>query len=175
VKNLSKSIAIIVTRVENDGDSDEEMKVFLSELLQDILKEEKNAGRLTLNEEKVFNQIIADKQVEIFSNPKVAGPVGDAQSKQIISLINSMSYFQKEDAKFRVTIAPGYLQELVEYIEDRYDTFRADVGQIINQNVSSFVDDGLDQAYRVEVVKYMESVIRDVIVKGSQKVKNNTE
>jgi hypothetical protein len=141
----------------------------LSKQLQDILKEEKNAGRLTPNEEKVFTQIIADKQVEIFSNPKVAGPVGDAQSQQIISLINSMLYFQKEDAKFRVTIAPGYLQELVEYIEDRYDTFRADVGLIINQNVSSFVDDGLDQAFRVEVVKYMESVIRDVIVKGSEK------
>ena len=86
----------------------------------EILKEEKNAGRLTPNEEKVFTQIITSKQVEIFSNPKVAGPVSDIQSKQIISLINSITYFNKVDAKFRVIIAPSYLQNLLEYIEDRY-------------------------------------------------------
>ena len=174
VKTLSKSVAIIVTRVENDGDTDEEMKFYINKQLLDILKEEKTAGRLTINEEKVFNQIIIDKQVEIFSNPKVAGPVSDLQSKQIISLINSMIYFNKEDLQFRVTIAPSYFQTLVEYIEDRYEVFKKDVETILNININYFVNTGLDKAIIVEDVKHIESILRDLILRGSQKVRFET-
>ena len=54
LKNVSKSIAIIITRVDNDGDSDEIMKEYLSQRLLTILAEEKNAGHLTSNEAKVI-------------------------------------------------------------------------------------------------------------------------
>ena len=51
---MSKSIAIIITRVDNDGDSDELMKEYLSQRLLTILVEEKNAGHLTSEEAKVI-------------------------------------------------------------------------------------------------------------------------
>ncbi len=146
------------------------MKSFLSKQLQAILREEKNAGRLTPNEEKVFSQVLTQKQVEIFSNPKVAGPVSDLQSERIISLINSMTFFKKEDAKFRFTISPSYLQAFLEYIEDRYQAFRKDVETILSQKISHFVNDGVRQAIIVEDVKYIESIVGEFILKGSQKV-----
>ena len=118
----------------------------------------------------MFNQIIEYKQVEIFSNPKVAGPVSSIQSKRIDSLIKSMIYFSKQDAQFRVTIAPSYLQTLVDYIEDRYVEFQKDAETILNQNISYFVNTGVDKAIKIEEIKHMESTLRDVYSNGSQKV-----
>ena len=175
VKTLSKSVAIIITRVENDGDTDEEMKVYLSEKLLEILKQEKDAGSLSLNEEKVFNEVISNyKQVEIFSNPKVVGPVSDKQSKQIISLINSMNYFNKKDANFQVTVSPNYFKENLDYIEKNYNKYKEEVQKILIENISSFVNTGVDKAIIVEEVKSVDSILQDFILKGSQKVNFET-
>ena len=85
-----------------------------------------------------------------------------------------MIYFKKEDVQFRVTIAPSYMQTLVEYIEDRYEVFKKDVETILNININYFVNTGLDKAIIVEDVKHIESILRDVILKGSQKVSFET-
>ena len=169
VKNLSKSVAIIITHVENDGDTDEEMKYFLSLQLKNVLIEEENGGRLTPNEIKVFTEIIDNKMVEVFSNPKKEGPVSDKQAKQISSLIQSMNYFKKEDAKFRVSIPPSDVPTIYEYTAERYSTFKHQIQTILQQNITHFIKTGVDKAIVIEEVKQIESILHDVILKGSQK------
>jgi outer membrane lipopolysaccharide assembly protein LptE/RlpB len=169
VNTLSKSVAIIITRVENDDDdTDDEMKTFLRSELLRILKEQKNS--ISENEEKVFSQIINDKQVDIFSNPKKTGIVSDTQSIQIKSLIDSMIYLNKDDAKFRVTIPPDYRDQLFDYIEDRYSKFKKTVESILHKNISEFVKNEISKAIVVEDFKNIESTLRDVISKGSHEV-----
>ena len=174
VKNLSYSVAIVITRVENDGDTDEEMKYFLSMQLKQILIEEDNAGRLTPNEKKVFTGIIDNKFVEVFSNPKIEGPVGDKQSKQIISLIESMNYFKKEDAKFRVTIPSTFVTTIFEYTLDRYSTFKQKIQTILQQNLSYLIKNVLEEATVIEEVMQVESIFRDVVSTCSQKLNLQT-
>ena len=81
-----------------------------------------------------------------------------------------MTFFKKEDAKFRFTISPSYLQAFLEYIDDRYQAFRKDVETILSQKISNFVNSGVRQAIIVEDVKYIESIVEEFILKGSQKV-----
>ena len=174
VKKLSKSVAIIITRVENDGDTDDEIKTVLSGLLLKILNEEKKTKLISGNEGfdqiyEVFTQIIKDKQIEIFSNPKTPGIVSDKQSKQIKSLINSMSYLNKDDAQFRVVLSSN-LDELLVYIEDRYSKFKQTVEATLRKNISEYVKNEISKAIVIEEVKNIESTLRDITSIGSQSV-----
>ncbi len=158
----------------HEGDTDEDMKYFISMQLKQILIEEENAGRLTPNEKKVFTEILDNKYVEIFSNPKIEGPVSDKQSKQISSLIQSMRYFKKEDAKFRITMAPTYVPTLLEYTEERYSTIKDNIQALLEKNLTFLVNNGVDKAIVIEEVEHIESILRDVTLKGSKKVNFET-
>ena len=136
-KMVSKSIGIIVTRVENDGDTDEEMKEILKEKLIEILKEEKDSNRITNNEDLIFNMILSDSQLEIFSNPKVKGPVNDFQSKQIFTLIEKLKFINKDEAKVHIRIAENYLPQLRAYMDDQFLKFE----QKIETELTEFVNE----------------------------------
>ena len=51
-------------------------------------------------------------------------------------MIQSMNYFKKENAHFRLTIAPTYVPTLLEYTEERYSTFKDNIQTILQQNLS---------------------------------------
>jgi hypothetical protein len=166
-------VAIVITRVQNDDDddTDDEMKTYLRSELQNFKRTKKIFSE---NELKVFSQIINDKQVEIFSNPKKIGIVSDTQSIQIKSLIDSIIYLNKDDAKFRVTIPPDYRDQLFDYIADRYSKFKKNVESMLQKNISEFVKNEISKVIVVEDVKNIESTLRDVISIGSQKVSLET-
>ena len=83
-KYLGKSIGIIVTKVDHESANDEgeritktddEMKYELRIDLNRTLNDELFNNKLSQNEVIIFNQIIKNFQIEIFSNPKKKGPV----------------------------------------------------------------------------------------------------
>jgi len=106
---LSKSIGIIVARVENKGSSDAELRELFRFELLDILNDEikkkesslRNCGindkcrRQIQNRDLVFRQVIKDSQVEIFSTPVNNGTLDDKQKLQIIKMINKLEYIKK--------------------------------------------------------------------------------
>jgi len=123
---LSKSIGIVVARVESKGRTDREVKEELRDQLLSILDDEsknkkkrlRNCGsdakcRLQIeNRDLVFRQVIQDSQVEIFSTPETNGILDDKQKLQIIKMINKLEYIKKNDVGFRVVVEEDIIPEL---------------------------------------------------------------
>lgn len=132
-KYLGKSIGIIVTKVDHESANDEgeritktddEMKYELRIDLNRTLNDELFNNKLSQNEGIIFNQIIKNFQIEIFSNPKKKGPVKTHQADAINILIkNKLQYAEKKDLKLRVQISNEYRVDLINYISDHYLKF----------------------------------------------------
>ena len=70
-EKFTKSIGIVVTRVENDFEYTEiEMKESVRDKLVQILNNTNSLTQFTTYEIDVFKKIVENGQIEIFSNPK---------------------------------------------------------------------------------------------------------
>ena len=81
-------------------------------------------------EKVVFNAVVENFQIEIFSNPKKEGPVSARQRDAIIALIDRMQYAKKSDLNLRAHEA--YKTELGEYTHN-FDLFQESFNQIISE------------------------------------------
>jgi energy-coupling factor transporter ATP-binding protein EcfA2 len=147
-KNLSKSIGIIITKVEHDGvdentkkditKTDEQMKYILKFRLKEILQDEEENRKLSKNEHFVFNEIIENDQFEIFSNPKIRGPVGTHQANEINNfIINKLKYSNKDGLKIRVEI-DEYKDDLFEYVHYFYSKFENDFNHLFETAITKY-------------------------------------
>ena len=131
IKILSKSIAIIVTRVENKGKSDQETKVYIANKLRNVLKGAKKARKLAYpNVELVIEEIILNNQIEIIPRCEINYEnklIDDVQKKQVILLMDKLSYFDKEIAQFRPRIPTDEIDPVFSYIQECYDLFKKEV------------------------------------------------
>jgi len=129
---LSKSIGIIVARVENNKKSDAKLKELFCYELLDILNDEseqkesrlRNCGinekcrHQIMNRDLVFRRVIENSQVEIFSAPESNATLDGKQKLQIIKMIDKLEYIKKNDVNgnkglgFRVVVEKGKFQEL---------------------------------------------------------------
>jgi energy-coupling factor transporter ATP-binding protein EcfA2 len=137
MKHLSKSIGIVVTRVDNEGENDKHMIQVLSKSLSEILEEEKAADKLTKNEEVVFRYVI-ENNVEIFSNPKKAIILNDEQSIQIVKMVNRLEYVSKPDAKLRPRIDPSSIPALIWYLQTENEKWDASFTQQLKNITNEF-------------------------------------
>lgn len=138
-KELSKSIGIIVTKVDNDGETDDVMKQTLQLKLNEILDDLSENNKLSKNEEIVFKEIIKNFQIEIFSNPKIYGLVSSNQATAINFLLNKMQYAKKNDLNIRVKIEEAYRLELYVYTMQNNALLQEKFEEIINICVSRLI------------------------------------
>jgi len=102
IQKLIKSIGLIITRVNDDGETDEEMTWIFKKQLLDILDEENRKGDLSPRQDMVFRQVIENSQIKIFSNPNKRNVVLDSKQKHdILDLIDNLDYIKKDDEKVR--------------------------------------------------------------------------
>ena len=136
LRNFAKSIGIIVSKVNNDGDSDLDVK----ETLKDLLLESLNNNRiLNLNETIVFKQVLENDQIEIFSNPRKAMILDDTQKKQISQMIDRLDYIKKQDAVIRVSIDRSNIPKLNSYLVDNYDKFEKNFEMLLGNKFQLFM------------------------------------
>jgi GTP-binding protein EngB required for normal cell division len=148
-KYLGKSIGIIVTKVDHESANDEgeritktddEMKYELRIDLNRTLNDELFNNKLSQNEGIIFNQIIKNFQIEIFSNPKKKGPVKTHQADAINILIkNKLQYAEKKDLKLRVQISNEYRADLIKYISDHYIKFGESLNNELDKVLSKWI------------------------------------
>jgi hypothetical protein len=123
-----KSIGIILTQVENKNYEDHEVTEIICEKLNEILIEEKN--NLNRNERKLFNKIILDNQVGIFSTPRLSmHTLSQSQSSNIKYIINNfMKYSEYNQSKFILDYENniGIKSPLQLYVNQRYEFFFRD-------------------------------------------------
>jgi len=160
VENLSKSIGIIVTRVENNDESDIQMKKALKKLIELTLDDEKNSNKLSSNEEIVFREIVENNQIEIFSNPKKHGLISRDQSDQILLLIDRLIYAEKNKLKLRVRVDIEYESKLLNYTNYHFELFKKDLKQTIQNAVIKYFETSKKNNYQdyLQVFKHLESI-----------------
>ncbi|CAF0960078.1 unnamed protein product [Brachionus calyciflorus] len=136
---ISKSIGIVVTRVENDGDSDEEMIASFKERLLQIIKNEKR-DRNFENEivEKVFTQIVNNNQIKLFSSPEREVDIGPNQKIEILRLIDDLDYLDKKQARIRVRVEQSYISKLLAYTQRSVKTFETLVQDTIEKSLIKY-------------------------------------
>lgn len=138
-RNLSESIGIIITKVNNDGETDEAMKQSLQIALKKVLQDEAKNKKLSKKEQNVFSSIIDEFQIEIFSNPYKKGPVSNYQSLAIQNLIDlKLHYARKIDLKIRAKISDNYKSQLLNYIHQNYMQFGEDFSELFNMAISRY-------------------------------------
>jgi len=138
LKKLAKSIGIIVSKVNNDGDSDEEVRARLNDILLQSLKTNKI---LNPNETLVFRHVLQSNQLELFSNPRVKKTLDNVQKDQMLNMINTnMDYVRRKDAQIRVRIDRSHLPKLNAYIIDNYEKFEINLHTRLDKNINEFIN-----------------------------------
>ena len=137
LRNFSKSIGIIVSKVNNDGDSDLDVKSMLKELLFQSLI---NNKILSPNETIVFKQVLENDQIEIFSNPRKNVVLDDSQKVQILNMIDKLDYIKKKEALIRVSLDRSQIPTLNSYLIDNFEKFEKNVETVLTKNFQLFIN-----------------------------------
>ncbi|CAF0875605.1 unnamed protein product [Brachionus calyciflorus] len=155
-KNVSKSIGIVVNHVENQGSTDEEMLIYIKKILNDILDEEKKANTFkNKNEELIFRRVIADNQIEIFSNPRKNAPIEYEQKLKIIYMINKLNYLNRNETKLRVRLEQSYIPMLITQAENYYKLFESDFNtNIIKKSIKFFETSGASEFKNTTILTF---------------------
>jgi hypothetical protein len=140
LNNLSKTIGLIVSRVDNDGETDIDMIKMFKKRITEILIGAKKSDEIRENEAYVFEQLILNDQIDIFSNPKKYMRVDKIQSERILNLIQRLNYIKKEDAKIRVTIDRSYMPKLDSFIKDRFEKFTQTLENILEISITNYIN-----------------------------------
>jgi hypothetical protein len=88
----------------------------------------------------LFNQIIQNNQVEIFSNPKKAIYLTNEQSNRIISMIKKLSYSKKEHVKIRARIDNSYIPSLLVYLKKQFELFTQKIENLLRNRTSEYLN-----------------------------------
>jgi energy-coupling factor transporter ATP-binding protein EcfA2 len=141
VRKFIKSIGLIVSRVNNDGETDEEMTRIFREDLLEILDEEKSKGDLSERQDMVFRQVIENLQIKIFSYPNKRDVVLDTKQKHdILDLIDNLDYIKKDDAKVRTQIQDTFIVKLNYYTAIKYNILKKNVLDLIRTSLKKYFE-----------------------------------
>ncbi len=135
---LAKSIGIIVSKVNNEGDTDENVRNNCTKKLLDSLDTNK---LLNPNETFVFRHVLGKGQIELFSNPRKETILDNIQKNQILSMIDkNLEYVRQRDAQIRVRIDRSHFAKLNAYVLDKLNpTFEVQLHSRLEQNINTFL------------------------------------
>ena len=103
----------MISKVNNDGESDQEVKRYLFETLLESLE----STKILNNKENFFvRQVLLGNQLEIFSNPRRETLINDTQKNHILRMINALEYWKNEKDLIRARIDRTQLPRLNEYV-----------------------------------------------------------
>ena len=167
---LAQSIGIIVSKVDNDGDTDEELKSIFKEKLLTILSEEKENKNLNSNEERVFKAVLENDQLELFSNPKLIGKMSNLQSKNIHKLLDRLNYVKKDIVNIRIRIDQNYKIKLIEYLKYKNEELKSSLDNKLNERISEIGSRLFQIENRTINVQYLYNLLNKVHIIGMQKM-----
>ena len=159
-KSLNKSIGIIVTRVNDDGETMSNMRENFKKSILTLLSDDNMfENDKYKNEKSVLKEVLEANQIEIFCNPKKEMVLDKDQSIEIKKLISRLQYVEKDDMKINRTIDNSYISELIKYSEDRYKFFIKNFEEILNQNVLNYIKNNNNKFHSL---KYSAGIYQDL-------------
>jgi energy-coupling factor transporter ATP-binding protein EcfA2 len=173
IKNLIKSTGLIVTRVNNDGETDDVMTSVFKEQLIEILDEETSKGGLSQRQDMVFRQVIENNQIKIFSNPSKRGLDLDTKQKHdMLDLIENLDYVKKDDAKVRTQIQDTYFGQLNYYTTIKYNIFKKNVSDLIQTSIKNYFEKMTSTINDVNDLKQVYIWLEEIELKKNSTILN---
>jgi len=115
-KLIAKSIGAIITKVDNDGKSDQEIINYQTKKIAELLKQGVRNRQITKMEKSIYEEALLNGNIKLFSNPKKQIALESFQRDEILAMIKNLEYTSIDDADIRVSIDPKYIQELESYV-----------------------------------------------------------
>jgi hypothetical protein len=150
-EQLSSSIGIIITKVENDNST------ALKQKLVDILQEEKKS--ISENEWLVFNRIITDDQFEIFSNP-----INKLDLIKKSRIIERLKFIKYHNLKTRVE-KQAYNEEFTDYVNSYYEKYTENFEKALEKSIKNYYITTIDKSISIHTVQniaYLLERIKDI-------------
>ncbi|CAF0809128.1 unnamed protein product [Brachionus calyciflorus] len=146
-KDLAKSTLTLVSRVEHDDETDEEMIEIFKDKLEEILNNTKISGFFrNISEELVFREIIKNNQIA----PRKKIILDNKQSQKILSQIDTLKYIKRKDVKARVRIQESFIPKLLSYTENLYVKFLDDYQVQMKKYLEIFFDNLIENVQNVQ-------------------------
>ncbi len=96
---FEKSLGIVITKVDNEDDSDEQVKESLKLMMKGYLKKSLKTKTLPKNAAKLLEPVLLNDHFEIFSNPGKPVILDDLQNKKIKAMIDNLVFIGKSQVK----------------------------------------------------------------------------
>jgi len=151
LEQLSSSIGIIITKVENNNSTN------LKQKLADILQDEKKS--MTENEWIVFYRIITDDQFEIFSNP-----INKLDLIKKSRKIERLKFIKYHNLKTRVE-KQAYNEEFTDYVNSYYEKYTENFEKALEKSLKNYYITTIDRSisiYSVQNIAYLLERIKDI-------------
>lgn len=174
IENVQKSIGIIVTKVNNDGDSDINMKIFLKNTTLEILEKGINNDLIRKKDSTIIENLISNNQMELFSNPKQKVKLNDFQRNQILSLIDKMVYVDKELIKIKPKIGSSQAKLLFSFVENYYSQIKLTVKKSINNHIDKLFENA-GRAIYINEIDTIKNEVHSIKESENQDVVSFTE
>jgi energy-coupling factor transporter ATP-binding protein EcfA2 len=164
--DISKSIAIIVSRVDNDGHSDDEIKENMKEIMINVVNDNRN-----INNEKtplVFSRLLSRGQIELFSNPKAEKKVDNVQKLRILKLIEKLEYIKKDKADLLTKISEGH-QKLISYTIQKFKALTSKLDKILSYNLDLYLSKSKNDIKDCHEAGLVYNELKNLYNKGAKK------
>ena len=166
LKRFAKSIGIVVSKVNNEGEKDQKVKNNLKKWLLQSLD---NNKILNQNETIVFKRVLQNDQIEIFSNPRREILVDDVQKKQMLEMMEKLTYIKNGDAQIRVRIDRSHIPRLNAYIVDNYEKFEKNIQRSLEKQMSAYIDDVTKKSLKLKNKEILSLLLSFLSENGTRK------
>lgn len=138
IKQISRSMGIVVTKGINTGETYESVVESCIEKMNEALMEEQEHNGLDDETVSLFVQIFENNQVGVFSGRRTAGQLDDEEKNKILELVvNGLDYVEKSDINIGINIGASFAFSLSNYIEKKFQEFDAHVS---NMTIEAFTE-----------------------------------
>jgi energy-coupling factor transporter ATP-binding protein EcfA2 len=137
LKNIEDSIGLVITKVENEGKINSSViRASLKQRLLEII----NDTSLSDDVRSIFEKVVQNNQIEIFSNPRLNGSIlANTEKIQIESMIeNQLTYTKKEDIDVKVRISVKYMPDLRTYVYEQMINFEKFFQDRLNSSANEY-------------------------------------
>jgi hypothetical protein len=165
LKNLGKSICMVVTKADFDEDDDDYDQTIINfkDHLKEILDTDFKRDLLSKSEKMVFDEAI--QNVGMLSNPRKNGSLLGSQHKDyILNIINNeIEYINKSLIKPQLNIDSTYESILSSYTNKRFKSLCQTFEQLLNKKITKLYDSTLKNYQNETIVEKNIKLMKDFI------------
>ena len=175
IKMLSNSTGIIVTKADVDYDQTEsKVKENLIKRLYNTSVSQFDKNSVNNNSKVLFQNILANNQLELFSKPKKKGRINLNQSFAIKDLINNLTYINSSYLSMDVKIPSSNREEVTNYLKGHYKNFSKNFEKELNTSFTNYFNKQITKIENLENVRSIYKKLNEIVTLKDREIEVDT-